>query len=47
MYLNEQDVKALFKTLTGCLHPDALVLCRESTVRRGTRLRNDDYHAVR
>ncbi len=46
MYLNERDVKALFTTLTDCLHPDAVVLCRESTVPRGTRLRNDDYHAV-
>ena len=46
MYLNEKEVKALFATLIDCLHPDAVVLCRESTVPRGTRLRNDDYHAV-
>ena len=46
MYLNENDVIALFESLTPFLEPGGIVLCRESTVRSGTLTRQGDYQVV-
>lgn len=46
MYLNEDDVRALLKRLRPSLEPGALVLCRESTIRQGTKVLRDQYQVV-
>ena len=46
MYLNEGDVATLLRRLTSFLEPGGIVLCRESTVRRGTLTRQGDYQVV-
>ena len=46
MYLNEHDVRVLLERLAPSLEPGALVLCRESTVRRGTRMLRGEYQVV-
>ena len=46
MYLNERDVRALLGRLVSCLEPDALILCRESTIRRGSRTLQGDYQVA-
>ena len=46
MYLNELDVRALLSRLVPRLEPDALILCRESTIRHGTRTLQGDYQVA-
>ena len=46
MYLNEHDAKALLKKLAPSLEPGALILCRESTVRGGTKTLQGEYQVV-
>jgi SAM-dependent methyltransferase len=46
MYLNEHDAEVLLKTLAPNLEPGALILCRESTVRRGTKALQGEYQVV-
>ena len=46
MYLNDRDVRALLRKLIPCLEPEALVLCRESTIRRGVKSLQGDYQVV-
>ena len=46
MYLDEDDVRALLERLAPRLEPGALVLCRESTVRHGTRVLQGEYQVV-
>ena len=46
MYLSEHDVRVLLSRLLPYLEPDALILCRESTIRQGTRTLQGDYQVV-
>ena len=46
MYLNEHDVRVLLERLAPSLEPDAMILCRESTIRRGTRTLQGEYQVV-
>ncbi len=46
MYLNDQDVATLLRKLLPCLKPDAIVLCRESTIRHGVRTLQGDYQVT-
>ncbi len=46
MYLNEHDARVLLERLAPSLEPGALVLCRESTVRRGTKVLGGEYQVV-
>ncbi len=46
MYLDENDVIALLQKLIPCLGSDAIILCRESTVRGATVTRTGDYPVV-
>ncbi len=46
MYLNDHDVRTLLGKLIPCLEPDALVLCRESTIRHGVKALSGDYQVV-
>ena len=46
MYLNEKDVVALLRKLKSFLTPEGIILCRESTVRKGTVTRDGEYQAV-
>ncbi len=46
MYLNDRDVRVLLRNLIPCLEPDALVLCRESTIRHGVQALQGDYQVV-
>ena len=46
MYLNEDDVVALLRKLKSFLTPEGVILCRESTVRKGTVTRGGEYQAV-
>ena len=46
MYLNDRDVRALLRKLIPCLAPNALVLCRESTIRHGVKAIQEDYQVV-
>jgi len=46
MYLNDRDVRALLRKLIPYLEPDALVLCRESTIRDGVQALHGDYQVV-
>ena len=46
MYLNDRDVRALLRRLIPCLEPEALVLCRESTIRHGVQALQGDYQVV-
>jgi SAM-dependent methyltransferase len=46
MYLNEHDVRVLLERLAPSLKSGALVLCRESTVRRGTKVLRGEYQVV-
>ncbi len=46
MYLKEHDAKVLLKKLSAHLEPGALILCRESTVRRGTKTLQGEYQVV-
>jgi SAM-dependent methyltransferase len=46
MYLDELDVRALLERLAPTLESGALVLCRESTVRRGTKVLQGEYQVV-
>ena len=46
MYLDEHDAKDLLRRLATSLEPGALILCRESTVRRGTRALHGEYEVV-
>ncbi len=46
MYLNETDVRGLLEKLAPSLQSGALVLCRESTVRRGTKVLHGEYQVV-
>jgi len=46
MYLDEHDVRALLERLAPTLESGALVLCRESTVRHGTKVLQGEYQVV-
>ena len=46
VYLNDGDVRTLMRILIPCLQPDALVLCRESTIRQGVKAIQGDYQVV-
>jgi len=46
MYLNEHDVRVLLRKLIPCLEPGAIILCRESTIRRGVQTLQGDYQVV-
>jgi choline kinase/SAM-dependent methyltransferase len=46
MYLNEHDVRALLERLAPSLESGAMILCRESTVRRGTKTLQGEYQVV-
>jgi len=46
MYLNDKDVRTLLGNLASYLEPGGLVLCRESTVRHGTKTLRGDYQVV-
>ena len=46
MYLNERDVRILLERLVPSLEPGALILCRESTVRHGTKTLQGEYQVV-
>ena len=46
MYLNEHEVIDLLQKLIPCLGPDAIILCRESTVRGETVTLTDDYPVI-
>ena len=46
MYLNEHDTQALLEKLAPSLDAGALVVCRESTVRRGTKTLQGKYQVV-
>ncbi len=46
MYLNERDVVELMRRVTPLLSQGGMILCRESTVRNGTHLRQGSYQAV-
>ncbi len=46
MYLNDRDVRALLRKLIPYLEPNALVLCRESTIRHGVKAIQGDYQVV-
>ncbi len=46
MYLNEHDVIDLLKKLIPCLGPNAIILCRESTMRGQTVTLTGDYPVI-
>jgi SAM-dependent methyltransferase len=46
MYLNEDDVICLLRKLVPSLQPGGVILCRETTVRKGDITRRGDYQAV-
>ena len=46
MYVDEHDIRVLLERLAGSLESGALVLCRESTVRRGTKMLRGEYQVV-
>ena len=46
MYLNDRDVQALLRNLIPSLEPNAIILCRESTIRHGVQALEGDYQVV-
>ena len=46
MYLNENDVNILLRKIIPSLQPGAIILCRETTVRKGVVTRKGEYQAV-
>jgi SAM-dependent methyltransferase len=46
MYLNEHDARVLLERLAPNLEADARILCRESTVRSGTKTLQGEYQVV-
>ncbi len=46
MYLNDDDVSTLMRRLIPYLKPGAIVLCRESTIRKGVKTLQGDYQVV-
>ena len=46
MYLEDRDVATLLRELIPYLEPGALVLCRESTIRRGINTLQGEYQVV-
>lgn len=46
MYLNESDVISLLRKLVPFLDSGGIILCRETTVRKGTVTRQGEYQAV-
>ena len=46
MYLNERDIGVLLERLAPSLESGALILCRESTVRRRIKTLQDEYQVV-
>ncbi|MBN4061889.1 class I SAM-dependent methyltransferase [Bacteroidales bacterium AH-315-I05] len=46
MYLNESDVIALLRKLIPFIEKGGAILCRESTVHKGTMVRNGTYQAI-
>jgi SAM-dependent methyltransferase len=46
MYLNEHDIRTLMEQIVAHLAPGALVICRESTIRRGTKTLKGEYQVV-
>ncbi len=46
MYLNEHDARALLERLAAGLTSGAMILCRESTVRGGTKTLQGEYQVV-
>lgn len=46
MYLNESDVIALLRKLIPFLETGGVILCRETTIRKGTVIRKGTYQSV-
>jgi SAM-dependent methyltransferase len=46
MYLNDDEVLALLSGLSGRLSPRGFIILRESTVRKGRRVRRGPYQAI-
>ncbi len=46
MYLNESDVIALLRKLIPFIEPGGVILCRETTVRQGTVIRDGTYQVA-
>ena len=46
MYLNQGDIVTLLTRLRPFLGPHGVMLCRESTLRRGVSLREGDYQVI-
>lgn len=46
MYLNDDEVEALLSELCRRLSPRGFIILRESTVRRGRRVRRGEYQAI-
>jgi SAM-dependent methyltransferase len=46
MYLNERDVRVLISKLAPHLEPDAIILCRESTIRHGVEVIQGNYQVA-
>ena len=46
MYLNDRDIRSLLRSLIPSLAPNALVLCRESTIRHRFKTLQGDYQVV-
>ena len=46
MYLNESDVVSLLRKLVRFLNSQGIILCRETTVQKGTVTRQGDYQAI-
>ncbi len=46
MYLNEDDVNILLRKIMPSLQAGGIVLCRETTVRKGIVTRSGEYQAV-
>jgi len=46
MYLNDHDVATLLRKLVPHLRPEAIVLCRESTIRHGVNTLQGDYQVT-
>jgi len=46
MYLNEPDVAHLLRNISTWLIPGGIIICRESTVRHGTVIHQNDYQVV-
>lgn len=46
MYLNADDAEALLRKIVRSLQSDGIILCRETTVRKGVTTRQGEYQAI-